>query len=1088
MKTCVACGERNPDRARFCMSCATQLGSILAADRRKVVTVLFADMKGSTQLGERLEPEALRSIMTRFYASARGILERHGGTVEKFIGDAVMCVFGVPRVHEDDPLRACRAAIGLRDAVEAMNAELIRDLGAGVQIRTGVNTGEVVAGDPALGSSFVSGDAVNVAARFEQSAEPGEILIGGATRGSIVDVIDAEAVEPLTLKGKSEPVPAFRLLAVRDGEARRRLVAPLTGRDQERGELLDLVRSSAERRGPVVAIVAGPPGIGKTRLLEDLRFAAELRATVLSSRYGQEPDQAPMPALIRQALAIEDAGAASTAVESLLEGREQAAVVAETIERLLEGRAEREPAAWAAQQVFSELAAARPTLVLVDDGQVAEPAEIGLLRDAVTGSSGPVTLVVGARPEFFEDHAGWLDDADPPALILELGPLAAAAAERIVEHLLGGAVDPALRASLVETAGGNPLFLGETLRMLLEEGAIRRSGGGAWEPVRPLEALAIPTTVRAVLAARIDLLPDVERAVVDAAAVLGSPFEHDAVVALLPDAATEVPRALTDLVRRELLAELPDVPGGFRFRQTLLGDVASGLLTRETAAVLHERAAEHLEGTAGAVSTVAEHLDRALTLRSELGTGIDPNLLERTAAAAVSAGEELLARGDGDGALGAAVRAVELRGVGDGWQDDAVRRRAADLAYRVGAWDEVIALLEGGDVEDPEFAEHLGVALTKRFRDDAVRLAEGRALLELAVERGADPEAAASLAGTWKGVDEDRARSLYLRAHELDPSHPYALGNLLEYEIDASGDLTPVSDRRVAIDAAADRCARQAETGENVPWAWYDLAKFRLLLGDANGALTAYATAIGRSVAAFQVATSSSSLDRLAARASGLPGLEEARRLLRLGGAARFGSSGDDPEVRALATPGAWPLAPPVAILAGGSSDAVEELVRGYADVFRDAFDDRSGTIISGGTRQGISELAGDLGAAGARVIGYLPDSVPMGVTVDDDPRRYAELRRSDGEDFGVREPIRYWADVLTSGIDPRTVRVVALAGGAISAFEYRLALALGARVGAVRGSGDAARELLTSSTWSASGRVEELEPEPDAIRAFLGS
>ena len=196
------------------MMCSNPLGRTLAADRRKVVTILFADMKGSTQLGERLEPEALRGVMTRFYGVARGILERHGGTVEKFIGDAVMCVFGVPRVSQDDAMRAVRV-LDFRDAVEVMNAELIELYGSGVQIRTGVNTGDVVAGDPASGDWYVSGDAVNVAARFEQVAEPGQILIGAATHALVSEQVDVEAVEPLTLKGKSEPVPAFRLIAVR---------------------------------------------------------------------------------------------------------------------------------------------------------------------------------------------------------------------------------------------------------------------------------------------------------------------------------------------------------------------------------------------------------------------------------------------------------------------------------------------------------------------------------------------------------------------------------------------------------------------------------------------------------------------------------------------------------------------------------------------------------------------------------------------------------------------------------------------------------------------------------------------------------
>jgi hypothetical protein len=313
------------------------------------------------------------------------------------------------------------------------------------------------------------------------------------------------------------------------------------------------------------------------------------------------------------------------------------------------------------------------------------------------------------------------------------------------------------------------------------------------------------------------------------------------------------------------------------------------------------------------------------------------------------------------------------------------------------------------------------------------------------------------------------------------------LGNLLEYEIEASRGWAPVDARRDAILAAAERCAEQGAAGENVPWAWFDLGKFRLFLGDADHALAAYATAIGRSVAAFQIATSRASLDRLAPFSGGHAGLEEARRLLTLGEAVRF-NTGNDEAIRELATPGAWPLAPPVVIFAGGSSDAVDERVRGYADVIRSAMSGWEGTVVSGGTQQGVSALAGDLGETGVRVIGYLPAAVPDGVSVDVDPRRYSELRRSDGIAFGAREPIRYWSDVVASEISPGSVRMIALGGGAISAFEYRLAVALGALVGAIRGSGDAAAELLRQSMWSASGRVEELEPEIDSIRAFLNS
>ena len=526
------------------------------------------------------------------------------------------------------------------------------------------------------------------------------------------------------------------------------------------------------------------------------------------------------------------------------------------------------------------------------------------------------------------------------------------------------------------------------------------------------------------------------------------------------------------------MAEPPDA---FTFRRSLLRDVVYGLLTHEAAAVLHERAAAHLAEAGGSTAAIAGQLDRALRLREELGAGVDPDLVERTTDALTRLGETQLERGDGPAAGETVQRIVEVRRSAPAWSDVDVRRRAVDIAYRLGAWERVLELA-GEDPADPPTAKAVGVALTRK-REDPEALARGRSLLERAIATGHDPDAAASLAGSWKGLDDDLAQQLYLRAHELDPADPYALGNLLEYEIETSEDLAPVEVRRSAIEAAAERCADDGAVGRNIPWAWFDLGKLRLLLGDRNGALTAYATAIGRSVAAFQLSTSAASLDRLAPHARSLDGLEEARRLLALGGAARFGGDGD--RASDLATPEASPLRSPIAILAGGSSDAVDERIRGYGGVLRAAFAGWSGTLISGGTRQGVSAIAGDLGSDGMRVVGYLP-AATSGVAIDEDPARYAELRRTDGEGFSEREPIRYWADIVASRVDPGSVRVIALAGGSISAFEYRLAVALGARVGVVHGSGDAATDFLRRSSWSASGRVEELEPEPDAIRTFL--
>ena len=271
MQRCPACGEENSDRARFCQNCAAPLGQPEATrtEVRKVVTIVFADVTGSTALGERLDPEALRRVMGRYFDEMSAVIERHGGTVEKFIGDAVMAVFGIPRLHEDDALRAVRAAAEMREALEDLNAGLERDHGVGLEARIGVNTGEVVAGDPSSGQRLVTGDAVNVAARLEQAAEPGQILLGDPTYRLVKDAVEVEPFEALELKGKTEAVAAYhleRVLEAPEGHARH-LDSPMVGRAKEH-ELLEraLDRAVSERTSHLFTLL-GPEGVGESRLV-----------------------------------------------------------------------------------------------------------------------------------------------------------------------------------------------------------------------------------------------------------------------------------------------------------------------------------------------------------------------------------------------------------------------------------------------------------------------------------------------------------------------------------------------------------------------------------------------------------------------------------------------------------------------------------------------------------------------------------------------------------------------------------------------------------------------------------------------------
>src|SRR3990172_2440546 len=307
MVVCSRCGERNPDRARFCMMCATPLRASAAAvgETRKVITILFADVKGSTAIGERLDPEAVRRVLATFYASAREALEHHGGTVEKFIGDAVMAVFGVPRVHEDDAARGVRAAWALLDVMATMNAELSERYGAELQLRIGVNTGEVVAGGPSTGPPLVARGAADVAGRARRAAEPGTVSLGAETYELARQVAEVEPVEPLSLKGKSEPVPAFRLLGLRTGdEAAAPRAVSFVGREAELAEL-DRALEEVGAGAPRSVAVLGPAGIGKTRLLEELVRRSVGRARAIRCRCTPEGERAalgPLRDLLTSAL------------------------------------------------------------------------------------------------------------------------------------------------------------------------------------------------------------------------------------------------------------------------------------------------------------------------------------------------------------------------------------------------------------------------------------------------------------------------------------------------------------------------------------------------------------------------------------------------------------------------------------------------------------------------------------------------------------------------------------------------------------------------------------------------------------------
>ncbi|MGM0668319.1 MAG: RyR domain-containing protein [Gemmatimonadota bacterium] len=421
--------------------------------------------------------------------------------------------------------------------------------------------------------------------------------------------------------------------------------------------------------------------------------------------------------------------------------------------------------------------------------------------------------------------------------------------------------------------------------------------------------------------------------------------------------------------------------------------------------------------------------------------------------------------------------------------------RLAKLAHIAGDWDRAERVLAPFvDAADEEHApqpvlRELGITCCGKYSPGSEEYARGQRYLEMASRpEFRDVDAICSLAGSWKKIDQEKARDLYRRAFEVDPYNTYALGNFLEYELRQNPDALVVA--RPLIRRAIDRCRAHADVRINLPWAYYDMGKFYLLLGEPFKSLDAFAKAVSVSGAPFMVETSLRSVELLGSTEAQLPGYEWVRRLLLLGLAARFPSEERLEAVRRLATEDADPIREPVLILAGGTDSSVQELINSYSRLVSDGLAGFQGTVLSGGTTQGISGLAGEVAQTypgRIHCIGYLPEGIPEGATKDDDPARYQEIRTTPGRDFTPLEPLQGWIDLMASGVAPDSVRVLGINGGAIAGAEYRIALALGARVGLMAGSGREAGRLVGDPDWAESEGLLELPADAATVGAFAG-
>ncbi|HTI30454.1 MAG TPA: adenylate/guanylate cyclase domain-containing protein, partial [Methylomirabilota bacterium] len=770
---CPACGTRVDDTAAFCPTCGHQLkGAAAEGEQRKVVTILFADVIGSTALGEQLDPERLRTVLGTYFKAMAEVIGSWGGTVEKYVGDAIMAVFGVPAVREDDAERALHAALEMAARLGELNAEFERAHHITLQVRVGVNSGEVVAPmGPAPAQRIVAGDAVNVAARMEQAAPPGTTLVGERTYRAARLAFRFDPPIGVEAKGKVEPLRAYRLLEALPEAQRgvRGLTAPMIGRERELATMLGALDEAIETGRPRLVVLYGSAGIGKSRLAGEFVRAARdrdpglrmLRGRALSAGHGIT--YWALAEILRGACGIALDEPAEVAAERLHHGAievldrlnlsdhekaQTAAALAVSIGLPIIGPdAAAPPTAEDLARAWPRFASAHvaeaPAIWLVEDLHWAGEPVIEMLERIVTRTTGPLVLLATARPEFAESHPGFAAGGSAASSI-SLRPLTETQSAELIESLLTVASLPApLRAEILAKAEGNPFFVEEIIRRLIDEEILVRDGD-TWRATEQALTFAIPDSVYGLLAARVDGLPAEERRVLQEAAVIGRTFWADAVVHAT---GLEVGGTLLALERRGLVVVRPTTSltgqEEFAFKHALVRDVAYASQPKARRARAHAEAGAWIERLASDrtdefAELIAHHYETAVagddadlawlddpTGREEIRRrafgallvagmaarrrfAIDraAELHERALALATSDGERLDAHEQigqdhdaafhGEAALAAYTAAIEIaRG------EPGQRERLASLARRAGS---LVAMRGGAFHETPDLA------------------------------------------------------------------------------------------------------------------------------------------------------------------------------------------------------------------------------------------------------------------------------------------------------------------------------------------------------------------------------------------------
>jgi class 3 adenylate cyclase len=622
MPVCANCGQENPDVARFCFACGAPMAAQgPSLEERKIVTVLFADLVGFTSRAEQLDPEDVRALLSPYYARLRQELERFGGTVEKFIGDAVMAVFGAPVAHEDDPYRAVRAALAIREAIGELNEA---DPKLELQVRIAVNTGEALVAlgaHTSEGEGMVSGDVVNTASRLQTAAPVNGILVGETTYRATERSIEYREAEAVTVKGKSDPINVWEALELRARfgvDLGRRGRVPLVGRDQELDVLVDALARARNESDLQLVTLVGVPGIGKSRLVAELSAIVENDPDVFifwrqgrSLPYGEGVTFWALAEIVKAQAGILETDSAEITLEKLHSTVED--VVADSAEadwiesqlRPLVGLEEeaqpggdRQAEAFGAWRRFLEHLAEKSPLVLVfEDLHWADDGLLDFVDYLVEWATGVALLVVCVgRPELLARRPGW-GGGKPNAATLSLSPLSREETARLVGALLEQAVLPAeLQASLLARAEGNPLYAEEYIRMLQDRGFLRRDDG-AWR-FEGSDDLPLPESVQGIVAARLDSLSPEEKSLAQDAAVIGKVFWAGAVAGVAGTERRAVEERLHALSRKEFVRrERRSAVAGeeqYIFLHVLVRDVAYGQIPRASRSAKHRAAADWL--------------------------------------------------------------------------------------------------------------------------------------------------------------------------------------------------------------------------------------------------------------------------------------------------------------------------------------------------------------------------------------------------------------------------------------------------------------------------------------------------------------